>query len=96
MPKITRHSGLTVEGVTSVHARGLLPDVAPAPALADEKEEPWVGSSSETSPVRPPKSDEPKKLGPPKRARTTGGRSKSAGASGTAPTATTNGPVTDA
>lgn len=63
-------------------------------APAAEKEEPWDGSSSGTSHEKPPKSAAPRKPSLRKPARTTAGPSESTEASGTAPTATTNGPVT--
>lgn len=69
-----------------------------AEALQDVpvEEESWPGSSSETSPEKPPKTDEPRKPSPRNRARSAGGPSESTEASGTAPTGTTSGPVTAA
>jgi hypothetical protein len=76
---------------------GTVPDGAPAPARDEpEEEESWPGNSSETSPAKPPKNDEPSKPSPRKRARSTGAPSGSTEASGTAPTGTTSGPVTGA
>ena len=74
-----------------------VPDDVPSEELAVEKEEePWAGSSSETSPARPPKSAEPKKPSPQKRARSGERPSSSTTASGTAQTGTTSTPETDA
>lgn len=68
-----------------------------AEALQDvPEEESWPGSSSETSPEKPPKNDEPRKPSPRKRARSAGAPSGSTKGSGTAPTGTTSGPVTGA
>jgi hypothetical protein len=71
---------------------------ADASAAADSagEEESWPGSSSETSPEKPPKNDAPRKPSPRKRARSAGGHSGSTKGSGTAPTGTTSGPVTGA
>lgn len=63
---------------------------------AAKEEESWPGSSSETSPAKQPKSAAQKKPSPRKPARSAGGPSASTTASGTAPTGTTNTPVTDA
>lgn len=87
MPKITRHGGLTVHTGGQV----LLPMVATV-----LEEAPCPGNSSQTSPAKQPKSDEPKKPPRQKPAPTTAGPSKSTKGSGTAPTGTTSGPATDA
>lgn len=105
MVKITRHGGLSHEPAVRVLLPGVaeVVGVAAGPVLAEqpstsaaelEKEESWAGSSSETSPAKPPKTDEPSKPSPRKRARTAGGPSGSTKASGTARTGTTSGPET--
>lgn len=97
MAKISR-----VGGFTDATARALLPAIANPGVLTDaegepaEKEKSWPGSSSETSPEKPPKSDEPEKDSRPKHVRETGSRSKRgrAGSSSAGSTAT-SGPATD-
>lgn len=60
-------------------------------------EESWPGNSSETSPAKPQKSDEPERASRPKRARTTGSRSRRGqGESSSASSTATSGPGTDA
>jgi len=68
----------------------------PGEPLPPVEEDQWLGNSSETSPTKPPRSDEPARHSRPKRARTTAGPSASTAGSTTARTGTTSGPATDA
>jgi len=121
MPKITRHGGLTVAGLTADRRRALLPAVVrgewvesetagtglavnaetgvvtqPGEPLPPAEEDQWPGNSSETSPMKPPRSDAHMKRSRPKRARTAADPSSSTAESTTARTGTTSGPATDA
>jgi len=89
MAKIRRLGGLT-DATVSVLLPAMVDPVQPIEEVA-----PWPGSSSETSPARPPKSAEPKRLSRPKRARTTGALSASTEGSAIALTGITSGPATD-
>ncbi|MEU4386578.1 hypothetical protein [Promicromonospora sp. NPDC023805] len=82
-------------GTTPAGGHAVDDDVATA-RVEPEEEESWPGSSSETSPEKPPTNDEPSKPSPRRPARSGGRPSASTKASGTAPTGTTSGPETAA
>jgi hypothetical protein len=106
MAKITRHGGPTVEtvrvllpGVVDLEqfVAERFPDHAKAAELAAsfDEEDTCPGSSSETSPVKPLKSDEPPKVSRRSRARAVANPSKPTKGSTTASSTGTSTPETD-
>ena len=74
MPKITRHEGPSIAGVTGAWSEGETPEAWPAEEEGGEESSP--GSSSETSPKKPPSGSETSDPETPSPARTTASRSR--------------------
>jgi hypothetical protein len=101
MPKITRHGGASIAGAAVVggawsdtDSADDWPDVPPATASQDEGgEQPSPGNSSSASPEKPDSTPKKSAPGRPKRARTTGSRSKPAPTGGSSAPSTDGGPT---